>query len=68
MLSKINGCNMSFSRPVGGTPTGFGAVINRYPETHDQRYFDTTFKDFHGELKKETANTTIEQIQSEYSK
>jgi hypothetical protein len=39
------------SRPIGGTQTGFGSVINRYPETHDQRSFNTTFQDFHGQTK-----------------
>lgn len=36
------------SRPIGGTQTGFGAVINRYPQNHDQRFFDTTNGDFLG--------------------
>jgi hypothetical protein len=39
---------IEFSRPIGGTQAGFGAVINRYPENHDQRHFNTTMGDFMG--------------------
>lgn len=52
---------------MGGTQTGFGAVINRHSQGHDQRYFNTTFKDFHGTAHRDTAKETLEQLQAEFS-
>lgn len=69
MINKYNIAELSLvDRPVGGTQNGFGSVINRYPDNHDQRHFNTTFNDFHGVPAKPTAAGTIEEIQAEYSK
>lgn len=63
MINKYNIAELSLvDRPVGGTQNGFGSVINRYPENHDQRHFNTTFNDFHGVPAKPTAAGTIEEI------
>ena len=43
--------------------TGFGSVINRFPENHDQRLFNTTFEDFHGSTKKPNPLETVKQMQ-----
>jgi len=69
MINKYNIAELSLvDRPVGGTQTGFGAVINRYPENHDQRHFNTTFNEFHGVPIRQTANQTVEEAQAEFGK
>lgn len=35
-------------RPVPGTQSGFGAVLNRHDKTHGQRHWNTTHGDFFG--------------------
>jgi hypothetical protein len=63
MINKYNIAELSLvDRPVGGTQTGFGSVINRYPDNHDQRHFKTTFNDFHGLPPKQSALATVEEI------
>jgi hypothetical protein len=62
MPSKIS------SRPIGGTQTGFGSVIARFNEGHDQRNFNTTFEDFHGAPPKPEVGKTVEEFQAEYNK
>ena len=49
MINKYNIAELSLvDRPIGGTQTGFGAAINRFPPTHDQRNFNTTNNAFFG--------------------
>ena len=49
MINKYNIAELSLvDRPIGGTQTGFGAAINRFPPTHDQRNFNTTNNAFYG--------------------
>jgi len=36
-------------RPLPGQLRGFGAVLNRHPENHDQRFWNTTSGDTYGE-------------------
>jgi hypothetical protein len=36
-------------RPLPGNARGFGAVLNRHPEKHDQRFWNTTSGDTYGE-------------------
>mmetsp|Transcript_36431 Transcript_36431/g.82333 ORF Transcript_36431/g.82333 Transcript_36431/m.82333 type:complete len:280 (-) Transcript_36431:9-848(-) len=36
-------------RPVPGPRSGFGAVLNRHPDSHDRRFFNTTAGDFFGD-------------------
>ena len=69
MINKYNIAELSLvDRPVGGTSTGFGSVINRFNQNHDQRHFNTTFNDFHGQAPRVSAAATVEEIQAEYSK
>jgi len=43
MINKYNIAELSLvDRPIGGTRTGFGAVVSRHPDNHDQRFFNTT--------------------------
>ena len=59
---------MQFSRPIGGTQTGFGSVVNRFPPTHDQRNFSTTSGDFFGKPQQESAQKVIENFNKTYNK
>lgn len=60
MINKYNIAELSLvDRPIGGTQTGFGSVINRHPSSHDQRSFNTTFGDFHGTNGLKTAQQTV---------
>lgn len=53
MINKYNIAELSLvDRPIDSTHSGFGAVINRHGPNHDQRFFDTTNKNFYGEPKK----------------
>ncbi len=69
MINKYNIAELSLvDRPVGGTQTGFGSVINRFPGNHDQRHFETTQKDFHGEVAPADATQTVENFEDRYGK
>lgn len=49
MINKYNIAELSLvDRPVQGTQTGFGAVINRHSQNHDARYFNTENRDNFG--------------------
>ena len=50
MINKYNIAELSLvDRPVHGTKTGFGSVINRHPDNHATRYFATENRDAYGE-------------------
>jgi len=50
MINKYNIAELSLvDRPVQGTQTGFGAVINRHEGNHATRYFATENTDNYGE-------------------
>jgi len=43
MIHKYNIAELSLvDRPVEGTQTGFGSVINRFGSDHDRRYWQTS--------------------------
>jgi hypothetical protein len=43
MIHKYNIAELSLvDRPVDGTQTGFGSVINRFGNDHDRRYWETS--------------------------
>ena len=49
MINKYNIAELSLvDRPIQGTRSGFGSVINRHEQNHDQRFFSTTNHDFMG--------------------
>jgi len=57
MINKYNIAELSLvDRPIKGTNTGFGAVINRHPDNHAARYFNTENRDAYGEPQRLDAN------------
>ena len=49
MINKYNIAELSLvDRPVGGTKTGFGAVIPQHNATEGARYFNTENRDYYG--------------------
>lgn len=69
MINKYNIAELSLvDRPIGGTQTGFGSVINRFPSTHDQRSFNTTQGDVHGATTLKSATQTVTDFKAEYNK
>ena len=69
MINKYNIAELSLvDRPIGGTQTGFGSVINRFPSTHDQRSFNTTQGDVHGAATLKSAGQTVTDFKAEYNK
>lgn len=68
MINKYNIAELSLvDRPVGGTKSGFGAVLNRHGDNHDQRHFNTTNKDFYGEAAKLSAAETQKGFQKTFN-
>ena len=69
MINKYNIAELSLvDRPIGGTQTGFGSIINRFPATHDQRSFNTTQGDFHGTNTLKSPEQTVTDFQALYNK
>ena len=68
MINKYNIAELSLvDRPIDGTKTGFGAVINRHPDNHAARYFNTENRDAYGEPQRLDANQTVNKFKADNS-